>query len=104
MNTFDKILIVFSGIQLVFAIYYLYWQFIGTSMSEPSMTRVIRALDLAEWAVFVATRFLPYGKYGKIALATFYISVAIILTLQFIFSEFGAWEKVKDILWIGYYT
>jgi len=103
-NTLDIIIGVFFFIELIWMLYYLLWQFAGTSMSEETMTKIIRFLDIMEWGIFVVTRFLPYNKIGKSALGAFYVASFILLILQFVLAEWGSFSRFKTFLWMCYYV
>ena len=104
MNTMDYILLGFSAFFLIHTIIFLLYQFEVLDISENSMVRWIRFLNILETIILVLTRFIAFGTWGKFALATFYILNIITLILQFILAEFGFGQKILDIFWILFYV
>ena len=103
MNILDKVLLFHLAIQIVFAIFYLKWQF--TEMEVPSrvMQSIISVLNLFETVLLILTRFMPFSKWGVFALGAWYVLELIILLMQFVLAKWGWQYKLLDIFWISLY-
>ncbi len=99
----DYFILANLAICFAWTIPYLMWQCDRIHAKEQTWTWIIRFADLVETIMLVLTRFVPYGFYGTIALAAFYIVQVIMLVLQFVFADWGALARVKSFLWILFY-
>lgn len=104
MNFIDKILLGFMIYFLIFFFVFLLYQTGKIRLSESSMGHWIRANDVFETILLVLTRFLPFGFWGTFGLGAFYVLSIILLSLQFVFAEFGPGRKILDLMWIGFYV
>jgi len=100
----EKLVLIHFGVQLLFAIFYLLWQFLFDFCSEETMTRIIVFLDIFETIVLIGTRFCSLTETGIFALGGFYVIQIIILILQFIFADLGISIKIKSMFFIILYV
>lgn len=104
MNTLDKYLLIHLAIEIVFAVFYLSWQFERVSFPEKGMQLIIAILNLIETVLLVLTRFLPFSGWGAFALGAWYVLNTILLLMQFVLADWGWRYKVQDVLWIILYV
>ena len=104
MNVIDKIII---GYLVFFAIHFgvfLLYQFEVIRIREDSMILWVRLVSILETVFLVVIHIFSFSKYGRYALAVFYILSILLLLLQFIFADWGFGQKVLDAFWVLFYV
>ena len=104
MNALDKALLIHLAIEIVFSVFYLFWQFERIEFPEKAMQVIISILNIFETVLLIMTRFMDYGSWGVFALGAWYILNTLLLVMQFVLADWGWRYKIQDVLWISLYV
>ena len=100
---FEKILLINFIVQLVFSIFFVLWQLGVFTWDEIVNIKILSMLDLYETIILVFSRFIDISGQGKLYLGAFYGLQIVMLSMQFIFAEWGIVAKIRTVLWIFFY-